>query len=245
MGMAELRHELVQVVRPFLVPVQDFLFPNRCAGCGGEVHTEERSWCQQCEKRLLRYTSALCSVCFLPLLQPKCSGCEKITRPLIVGFEYRPPLREIILSLKFQSVTSVVDSLVGACHETFLKTLSNLAPDALLPIPLAEGRAYVRGYNQAELIAQAISRRTDIAVEKNILYRIKTRRPQSKVKRENREANVAGLFAVDGEVFEKAEPKRVVIVDDIVTTGATCREATRVLETVGVDVVGWVSIAHG
>jgi ComF family protein len=126
-----------------------------------------------------------------------------------------------------------------------LNTLSNLAPDALLPIPLAEGRAYVRGYNQAELIAQAISRRTDIPVEKNILYRIKTRRPQSKVKRENREANVAGLFAADGEMLSHKKPERVVLVDDIVTTGATCRETTRVLELAGVTVVGWVSIAHG
>lgn len=245
MGMAELRHELAQVVRPFLLPVQDFLYPHRCAGCGGEVLSEERSWCQQCEKRLLRYNSPLCSICFLPLLQPKCASCDQVTRPLIVGFEYRPPLREIILSLKFQSVTSVVDSLVDACHETFMNTLTSLAPDALLPIPLAEGRAYVRGYNQAELIGQAISLRTHIPVEKNILYRIKTRRPQSKVKRENREANVAGLFAVDGEMLAYKKPERVVLVDDIVTTGATCREATRVLELAGVTVVGWVSIAHG
>lgn len=245
MGMAELRHELALAVQPYLLPLRDFLYPNRCAACGGDVQSSDQSWCATCEKRLLRYHAPLCSVCFLPLLQPKCAGCDLITRPLIVGFEYRAPVREIILSLKFQSVTSVVNSLVDGCDGFFLTSLLNLQPDLLLPIPLAEGRAYIRGYNQAERIAHSISLRSKIPVESNILFRTRTRRPQSKVKREHREANVAGLFGVDTEALPSDGAKRVILIDDIVTTGATCREATRVLELAGLTVVGWMAIAHG
>ncbi|MDH4158600.1 MAG: phosphoribosyltransferase family protein, partial [candidate division Zixibacteria bacterium] len=112
----------------------------------------------------------------------------------------------------------------------------------LVPIPLHRHRESIRGYNQAALLAGQLAAPLNLSVADDILYRTRSRQPQTKVRFEGRQANVAGVFQTMQETSSRSA---CILVDDVVTTGSTLMEARRVLAAAGYDVVAAISIAHG
>jgi ComF family protein len=110
----------------------------------------------------------------------------------------------------------------------------------LIPVPLARGRERERGFNQAELIAERLGERSGIRVRPRWLVRLRATAAQSDLTAEARRANVAGAFAASSSVAGR----HVVVVDDVVTTGATAAECARVLRLAGARRVGVVAVAR-
>jgi ComF family protein len=128
--------------------------------------------------------------------------------------------------------------------ELFGEKIQKLAPVSLVPIPLHPSREYVRGYNQAALFARELSGQLEMPVIDNLIIRVKKRKPQSKLNQSKREANIKNVFELAEEQLESDEARKVILVDDVVTSGHTMFEARRVLIAGGHDVVGAIAMAR-
>ena len=220
----------------------DFVFPPICPGCESFIETESEI-CLRCLQQIDQPISPICLSCEQVLdTDGNCSrDCGK-PFPLYYLGGYAPPLKSIIIGLKFSGVTAPVPTLAGLCADRFGEAVTWLDADCLVPIPLHSGRQNRRGYNQAAILAASFSNRIGLPLRLDLLWRAKRSRPQSLLKLEDRAKNIRGVFAV-ADVEEGA--RRVILVDDVVTSGATVSEARRVLEEAGYTVAAVVAIAHG
>ena len=207
----------------------DLLFPPRCVFCGKLLATGERDFCARCQKELpwlegpaAEQTGEFFSLCAAPL-------------------RYQGVVRDSIRRYKFkgrQGYHTAYGKLVAQCvHD-------NLAGkyDLITWVPLSEKRRRERGYDQAFLLASAAALELgDVAVE--TLRKSRHTDAQSGLEGEaERRANVLGAYAaVDPELLAG---KRVLLIDDVVTTGATFSECARVLRTMGAKDVVCAALAR-
>jgi ComF family protein len=113
-------------------------------------------------------------------------------------------------------------------------------PDALVPVPLARARERERGFNQAVLLAERLGERVGVRVRPRWLVRLRATAAQSDLAATERRANVAGAFGAAPAVAGR----HVVVIDDVITTGATVSECARALRTAGARRVGVLAVAR-
>lgn len=215
--------------RGLLASILDVLFPIRCAGCG----RRGVNICAECWPSIPWLGDEVCPSCASPARQGRlCRTCGERS-PALDGARaacrFEGTARAAILDLKFRGVrrrAEVLGQLVAASLER-----RPLAIDALVPIPLSTGRRRQRGFNQSELIADEIGRRIGVGVEPRWLTRIKETAPQVRRSREERRLNVAGAFGCGAP--ELVAGKRIALVDDVMTTGATLSVAAEALKQSG------------
>ena len=114
--------------------------------------------------------------------------------------------------------------------------------DVIMPVPLHKSKLRHRGYNQAELIARELSRRLEIPMDSKILKRTRKTRAQKELNDSDRKKNVKNAFIVDKSIVKY---KKVILVDDIYTTGSTIDSCAKVLKEKGVEKVYYVSLSVG
>ena len=227
----------------WLAHAVDFLFPALCAGCGR--YTEEpHGVCPKCAVAVQEFTEPWCLNCLLPLeATGACSRCGNDTVPVFALADYSGVVQEIIKEVKFRGVRAPMPYFAARLAERFGERLRQRKADALVPVPLHPAREYRRGFNQALLLAESLSRSLGLPVWADIVVRRAGRKPQSKLRDPSARArNIHGAF----EVISPAESScRVLVVDDVVTSGATVREVAAVLEPAGYRMVGAAVVAHG
>lgn len=227
--------------------VTRFVLPPRCVLCGVEAGTADL--CASCAALLEENTNA-CARCAQPLPQavPLCGACIQKPPPFDAaqaGFVYQEPLAHLIQNLKFNQGLSSGRALAArwaaALRERRTEDRQAL-PDALIPIPLHRSRLRQRGYNQAlelarELTAQFAMRSAGKAfpVLREGLVRTRATAPMPGLDLDERKRNLRDAFAVGTHEL----PKRVALVDDVMTTGATLAEASKTLKRAGVE---WVEL---
>lgn len=170
----------------------------------------------------------LCSRCGLPSVENPCLSCQ--IEPLAIdgirGVGYlRGPLKRAIYQFKYRQKRKLALPLAGLMYQYLSENL--LPAELIAPVPLHMDRLRERGYNQAALLARALSERSGLPIEEGSLVRIKETMPQVALKVEERRKNVRGAFCGQGE---KLKDRRVLLIDDVSTTGATldaCAEALR------------------
>ena len=233
--MKELLHN--QYIQSLL----EFIYPNLCLGCGSYVD-DEAQICAQCEKRIEKIKLPYCLHCMQYMENDiVCSFCDSDSFPLFSYANYGGAIREIIIQYKFKNITTPAEIFAKRLYEFYGNLLLKFEADFLIPIPLHKSRESTRGYNQAFLLADCLSRELSIPVDDSILVRDKKRKPQAKLTIAERIDNIHSVFSV----IEKSESEqRCILVDDVVTTGNTVFEATKELEHAGYKVVAVVSIAH-
>lgn len=141
-------------------------------------------------------------------------------------------LQSIIHDLKFYGLKPLAAGLGRGLADMILPFTGRVRADFIIPVPLHESRHLSRGFNQAEEIAREISRRLNVPLRSDLLYSVRKTRQQARLPAAQRAANVRGAFAVDDETGI-LKSKRIILIDDVTTTGATLRENARILKRAG------------
>jgi ComF family protein len=204
----------------------DLVYPPRCVGC-----QQPGPWlCPGCLAAIEPVPEPICHLCGDPVLTgdlcPACRRCPlRIDGIRSVGL-HQGPLREAVHGLKYQRQRHLAPVLAGLMAKRL--QAESLPADVLVPVPLHRDRQRQRGYNQAVLLAEALAGPA-MPVISGCLARTRPTRTQTDLGRDERMANVAGAFACrNGDLFGR----RVLLIDDVCTTGATleacalaCRQA--------------------
>lgn len=211
-----------------------------------------RPFCAGCWDALPLLGPAGCPVCGRPFVGLPdglaCAACRAAPPPYAWAravAAYRDGMRAAILALKFgprPAVARPLATLLGEAGARLLPAPPAECVDALVPVPLHPTRAAERGFNQAELLAAPCARRWGLPLLGRALVRTRPTVPQTDLDPEARRANVAGAFAVRRPAVVAG--LRLLLVDDVLTTGATVAAAARALQSGGAAAVGVLVLAR-
>jgi ComF family protein len=227
--------------------VLDGVLPPRCLACG-ETVGEPDSLCGRCWGGITFFTAPWCVICGLPFPHPMgedalCGDCAREQRSwdrARAALRYDKNSRHLVLGLKHGDRTHVAGAFGRWMHRAGVDVL--VGADLLVPVPLHWTRLFQRRYNQAALLAQAIRSAGGPDVAADWLVRRRKTPSQGHLGPAARERNVRGAFVIrPGRSFAG---KRVVIIDDVITTGATVEECARVLKRGGAAFVGVLTLAR-
>lgn len=225
-----------------IASVLNLLLPQLCAFCGAEQPTGPI--CAQCFA-LLPWNRIFCEICgqAMAMAQPEgvaCADCQsraptfcRARAPCLYSF----PLDTTLKALKFRRQLSVVPALSQLLLPLLEKEFMNC--DALVPVPLHRWRHAVRGFNQAMELCRPLQRSTALPIMNNV-FRCKATRPQAGLSSAQRRKNVRGVFAIRG----RARCHYPLIIDDVMTTGATCGQLATTLLRAGAKKVAVLTVAR-
>lgn len=213
----------------------DVLFPPRCVSCGvaGAV------LCATCLASVHAPAPPLCPRCgrSLPKVATVCPACAAGYGPqalssIRAAAVYDGAVRPGVLAFKYKGQRRLADPLSALLAQAV--RLSGDLPDVIVPVPLHATRRRQRGYNQAELLARSCARRLGIPCEAAALVRHRATPPQVGLSSAERRANVAGAFTLASAADAKRfSGKRVLLIDDVTTTGSTLDNAAAALLVAG------------
>jgi len=185
-------------------------FPTRCPVCGEIISAMDR-FCTSCSDKLKGFDEDF-----------NIEGAESFT----AVYEYDDTAKKAVFLLKDGTCGNAAYALGGALAEKLKAAGMAEKADIIVPTPMYRKDIFKRSYNQSLLIAREISRQLNIPVEKNAVFKIRRTQAQKELDSLKRSLNLKGAFSADSS---KLKGKRVLIVDDICTTGSTLRELTAVI----------------
>jgi len=223
------------------------LLPPRCLSCGGAVD-RQGGLCPACWTALTFIAPPACVCCGLPFAyavegENLCGACVAAppryarARSVVV---YDDASRPLVLGFKHGDRTHAAKPFGVWLARAGADLLTDA--DLLAPVPLHRWRLFTRRYNQAALLAQETGRQAGVAVVPDLLVRRRRTRSQGGLDRNGRQRNVAGAFTLRRE--GSVAGKRVVLVDDVLTTGATVGECAKVLLRAGAARVDVLTLAR-
>ena len=197
--------------------LQELLLPRTCPVCGKLLMAGEDVLCAFCAIGLPRYH--ILNIDDNPLLRMVWDRADVRRATTFLTYIHHSPYHKLVIDVKFHGNSDLAIRLgrwaaMEAEKQGFWEDV-----DALVPVPLTWWRRWRRGYNQAEMLARGMSEVTGLPVM-NFLKRTKNRTPQSRLKGEARKKNAEGIYSAT-EIPEEWKGKRLVLVDDVMTTGAT------------------------
>lgn len=177
--------------------------------------------------------------------QEYCGDCSRQTHIFNQGtaaFTYSDGLPDALFRLKFQNRRDYLDFFAGAMTLAYQRRAARWRPQQILPVPMHWRKRARRGYNQAELLAERISQNTGIPMEKNWAVCVRKTSEQKRLSRSERQRNLRDSFQVKKQ-FQGVT--RVLLVDDVYTTGSTMDELARILKKAGVKEVFFLVLCIG
>ena len=224
--------------------------PRRCRRCG-QILTQDGELCERCLSELNFIHPPYCQKCGFPLEDDNpnskmlCASClsKKRTPFRLVrsALYYDEASKNLILAFKFMDKTENA-RLLAAMLKVAAEDIFAKGVDIIVPVPLHYGRLVKRKYNQAALLAQELGKYSGVAVDCTSLVRHKKTRPQVEFSGRERIKNVKNAFSVPHP--ENLVGKRVLLVDDVMTTGSTLKECALALKKAGVISVDAVTVAR-
>ena len=233
--------------------IADLLYPPTCLGCSSPVTTPD-ALCARCFAGLKPITAPLCprlGIPFAAALGDGAVSAEAVVDPppferARAALVYNEGARQLVSRLKYGDRPELARLcgrlMAGAGHELWAD-----AP-VLVPVPLHPRRLRERRYNQSAELARAVGAITGLPVEAGAVRRHRQTRQQVGLSGDARQRNVAGAFSVEPDRRHRIAGRRVVVVDDVYTTGATVKAVTRTLLRAGasaVDVITFARVAIG
>ena len=258
--MSRYTQNSMKKLQRFASSVLAFLYPQRCLGCEAIIASEEL-FCQICEHAVYPLATPLCERCGAPFAtgpdricgrcfaQPPAFARARAWAYYESATHTVQPLSAAIQRFKYgrNMSTGKLLAQLGAAHFPFATS----AYDLILPVPLHLHRLRWRGFNQSLLLAQAIGKSYQVRVDPFLLSRTKPTLPQTQLTESERKSNVRGAFCVMTQnrynkqnSQNSVRRKRVLVVDDVYTSGATVEECARVLYKSGASEVDVFTLAR-
>lgn len=227
----------------------DLVYPPTCLACEAPTASAD-TLCASCFKTLRPITAPLCPVLGLPFEVspgPDAVSAEALADP--------PPFDRARAAVIYNDVAATIVSrlkygdrpelarfcarlMAGGGHELWGGN------PVLVPVPLHPSRQRERRFNQSAELAQALGRLTGLKVDPALARRMRKTRQQVGLSGDGRERNVAGAFAVHPDLLVRLRGRRVVLVDDVYTTGATVKALTRTLRKAGAEAIDVMTFAR-
>ena len=225
--------------------VLDLFVPPRCVVC-----KQVGTWlCDRCVSQIPLFDAPICPQCGRPVGSAEsgvarlCTVCRSAplrVSPIRAAFLFEGAIRDVIHALKYRGARDILKPLTGRLAESW--HYHNMQSDVLVPVPLHAHREAKRGYNQAALVAKAIGRQVGVPVVANALLRVRDTDSQTRLNRDERKRNVDAAFAC-----AECTPfvgRRITLVDDVATTGATLDACAAVLFACGAQSVNAFTLAR-
>ena len=226
--------------------ILNLIYPPVCGICG---KLDSNFLCKKCEKRLK--TEAIFGVDKniktknIEMKNVEMKEIEKNDKKYfdehLYIFLYQGIIRRIILKYKFQEKAYLYKTFVNflSKNENFFEKIRKY--DTIVPVPISKKRFKLRGYNQSELLAKEISKITDIGIETKCIIKTKNIIEQSKLNKQERLKNIKGVYELTNK--NKLYKKRILLIDDIYTTGSTVNECSKVLKEAQPKTIGVFTLA--
>lgn len=236
--------------RRALSALGQFAFPRSCAACGAALDDADRGIvCGRCWSRLPLLPSPRCDRCGHPKRQRgACAGCALLP-PFVRAARslcWVPDATSsaLLSALKYDGWPAVADGIGERLARLGWPADVELERAALVPVPLAAVKERARGFNQAERLADAVATRWGIPVWRDALRRTRATPSQTRLTPGERLANVHGAFSVDASCAERLRGRHVVLVDDVLTTGATLNACAHALFAAGTRTMSYLTFGR-
>ncbi len=237
----------MKLFKKIILSLIDILMPGRCYICG-QIIEGKSSLCPECYKKITFLSHQCCPVCGKPYLFPQekeaiCQNCLK-EKPKLKRFRavftYDTYSRELILPFKHADRTDMAPFFSKLMFQTGQELIDDC--DIIIPVPLHPRRLLKRKYNQAALLAQGIASLCQKKMLSNTLLRVINTKPQGHDNRRQRIKNVKNAFLVKKE--KDVYGKKILLIDDVYTTGATLNACAESLYAAGAKRVEGLTLAR-
>jgi len=238
----------------------DLVFPEHlmCYLCGCEMPPGQTQYiCDTCEGQITKFTGKICSQCGREIdiayaqhadYFYKCKECQEqfvyFNRHRAYAY-YEGPIKEALIGLKYRK-QKYQSNYLGLCLADLVLSDHELSRfDFVVPVPVHYSRALSRGYNQAQLISEALCSSLGFGISKQMLKRSRHTKKLKHLGRSSRKEMMNQAFTLNQRVAGDLKGKRILLVDDIYTTGATLNACAKVLYENGCEVIHCVTVAKG
>ncbi len=204
--------------------------PRRCAACNKILTAEEKTVCSECNKSLISadkdFLAKEYSRKFLP---------DKFIDAFYSAFIFKDdnPIREILHKLKYSKNFRAGIFFGEKIADKFFDEITNFNADFIIPVPLHKIKKAERGYNQSFYIAKGVNKKIPVKIRTDILKRKKYTETQTQLSSNERKANVANAFLLRKP--KVISNKKIILIDDVTTTGATTSEIAKLLKSNGAE----------
>ncbi|VAX35904.1 Competence protein F homolog, phosphoribosyltransferase domain; protein YhgH required for utilization of DNA as sole source of carbon and energy [hydrothermal vent metagenome] len=231
--------------------LKDLIYPPHCLSCSIPLkhHTPQKKLCQPCHDSIEFNHPPFCPKCsrYLGPLSERvrCKPCSANNPDFNFAWGaciYNKHLRNLLHIFKYQQKTSLRHVFAQSMINFIQRHNFDIAQfDIIIPIPLSWARKRERGYNQAGLLANPISKTFNIPISHKILKRNRYTESQTHLSQKERWTNITDAFTIKNSSDVKG--KNILLIDDLLTTGATTSEAARTLKHSGAQTVGLLTLA--
>ena len=236
-----------KLFKGLLMDVMDVICPMTCPMCD-RILEKNQKICTECERKLVYIFEPKCKKCGKELDDEEkeyCFDCrvkKHYFKTGIAAFKYNNMISKSIYKFKYHNRRSYATFYGDAISKVYGKEILRWNCDVIIPVPIHNKRRIKRGYNQAELIAVELGKRLNIYVDSKYLFRVSNTRPMKELDKTNRKKNVEKAFKIYKNVVKY---KKIILVDDIYTTGSTLDACSKVLLEAGASEIYFISLSVG
>lgn len=225
------------------------VYPPRCPVCDEIVAFEDRGKVHpECRKKLFYITGAVCMKCGQPVDNARvefCFDCGKKHHHYRQGkgvFLYKGDIKQTMYRFKYSNKREYAAFFAGIAAEQYTEWMQRIGAEVIVPVPMYRRKQKLRGYNQAEVFARELSRRTGIPYRMDLVSRMRDTKPQKNLNDTERKNNLKNAFHVSQDIVKY---RYILLVDDIYTTGSTVDAIAQAILQTGVIDIYSLSICIG
>ena len=233
----------------------DLLYPPRCPLCGEILESGEGETHEKCYEKLPWVREPICKRCGKPMMSPGgdvrefCQDCLRNYHRQKKSFDqgralwiYEGDIQKSVLDFKYKGMKTYADFYGSEVVRVWGGWIRRKNPDVLIPVPIHARKKRIRGFNQAELLAKVIGKKMDLTVRNDILCRNRWTEPQKSISGQERRHNLTKSIEIRNLPIGI---RRVMLIDDIYTTGSTMEACGRILKENGVEEVDFLTLCIG
>jgi ComF family protein len=233
--------------------ILDIIYPVRCPLCGDIVVPKGNQICPACREKLPYINEPRCMKCSKPLEQEEkeyCNDCERKSYHFNKGYAvwtYNDRMKQSVANFKYHNKKEYAEFYIDEVIRNYAIKINRMNVDVIVPIPIHRSKYLERGYNQADILAKGIGKRTGITVISDLLLRNRKTMPQKELSDVERLKNLTGAFGWNEAAAKKYNRvvERVLLIDDIYTTGSTIEACSSILKAHGVLEIYFIVLCIG